>query len=99
MSFWFRNWWGGKEHNVLLEDLPRLLQTLEEADDEHPQVDLGNSEGLVVSVHKNGLVIITDDQDYEYFKRGLDRAETLALMGRVATLDFDVASLRGWDDG
>ena len=57
MSFYVTDRWGGSDENPSIEQMKKILESLDINDDEHPDVSLEHDSGWCLSAFPSGLVI------------------------------------------
>lgn len=88
----------GSSDPLRLEDLPGLVDELEDADDEHPDVAVGERYGWSVDAYASGLVVLTHAErpHDELVLHDVARSEVLAMFTELATGEIDALRARPW---
>ena len=93
----------GEMRDGTLADIPALLDSLQGADVEHPDVSVQTEEGISVSVFADGLAVIEDVESGElepHWATFARRADILAVVAAVTEGETSRAmSLAPWRAG
>lgn len=101
MAFYIRHLMGNGESSPPLDRLPALLDELENAEDEHPDVSLTHESGWGLSVFASGLVIFenVEEGNDPRHRRRCKRSEILTMFEELARGDLAALNARRWRPG
>lgn len=95
MSFHGNTRWGGSIRQPDDEQLRALLESLSEADDEHPDVSVVHESGWSISAFRSGLVVLENVETGEgpWYMRDVPSGFTFGLWKLLAS--GDIQQVRG----
>jgi hypothetical protein len=100
MSYFVMHWTGASDSDLPIERFGELLDELEHADDEHPDISVTHESEWSLSVYKSGFVVFGNLEDDNPVHAGpLDRATTLRLMVAVADGRIGEVQAASWNPG
>jgi hypothetical protein len=100
MSFHMRHWTGEMDPDPSISRREALVDELDLADDEHPDVSITHESEWGLSVFRSGFVVLEHLEEGPPRHLGpLTRAEILVLMTEVAQGQLDEVRSRPWKPG
>lgn len=92
----------GSSDPLQIEDLPALIDELEDAHDEEPDVGVGDRYGWFASAYASGTVVLSHAErphDPDLVLEDVPRGDVLAIFVELATGNLEALHARPWMAG
>ncbi|NUP07716.1 MAG: hypothetical protein HOW73_16840 [Polyangiaceae bacterium] len=101
MSYLVRRWWGKEERDLDKDKFREVIEELEQADDEHPDVALKHETEWVLSYSRSRRLVFENVEHGGGARHlaNVDPERVVLLWGHLADGDLEAIDHENWEQG